>query len=120
MFVRSEDGLITDEAPARIERFDYYSAAKQWRVYGKNGFCMAEYGTPEEALARMDDVNAWLDAKPYEDDPQAVEGPPVKALLGGCPVDMPSYPIVKQAWKWLKPRVYRFDRPIGYWKEGVK
>ena len=111
MFVRSEDGLITDEAPARIERFDYYSAAKQWRIYGKNGFCIAEYATEQEALARMDDVNAWLDA------PERRDVLHLKQICNAGTLETTEEPTILVV---RKPAVYQFSKPIGFWKEGVK
>jgi len=71
---------------------------------------MATYATEQEALARMDDVNAWLDA------PERRDVLHLKQICNAGTLETTEEPTILVV---RKPAVYQFSKPIGFWKEGV-
>ncbi len=106
MWVRSEDGLRLDDAPPWTGKYTHDD--KPYVIWGKTNRLIAAYITKEEALARMDDVTEWLQAKPWF---------PTGEKITVTDEDGETW--TREKWV-KKPLVYEFSKPIGYWKEGVK
>ena len=104
MFVRSEDGKRIDAVPVSVDEYTgkFYIYSHEYR--------MATYATEQEALARMDDVNAWLDA------PERRDVLHLKQICNAGTLETTEEPTILVV---RKPAVYQFSKPIGFWKEGV-
>ena len=90
MYVRSDDGRCIGNLPISVYETPHSFTKKPW-VIGTLETYLAHFDTETDALARMDDVTEWLNAeRVYWDDDDV---------------------------KHVKPRVYEFGKPIGYWRQ---
>ena len=95
MLVRSADGEISRDAELYIESNASLTGKKHaegYAIVDEAYNTMFECATHDGALARMDDVTDWENARIY------------RQLGSGTP--------------WLddKPKVYEFAKPVGHWK----
>ncbi len=97
MFVRSEDGTRIDslDREGGLDIYQGYPKADTWEITGRGQ--LATFATKEDALARLDDVVAWLNA-------------PILLSFGEFDEDDEITPAIR------KPRVYEFAKPLGFWK----